>query len=42
MIASGVGYLLLHNTIVQAAAVPLPLVLIWSHQWGVTRGRRND
>jgi len=33
MIASGVGYLLLSNTLAQAAAVSLPLLLIWVVAW---------
>ena len=41
MIASGVGYLLLNNTLSQAAAVSLALLLIWVAATGVTVGRRS-
>lgn len=41
MIASGVGYLLLSNTLTQAAAVSLPLLLIWVVGTGVAVGRRT-
>lgn len=41
MIASGVGYLLLNNTVSQAAAVSLPLLLIWVAGTGATLGRRS-
>ena len=41
MIASGVGYLVLNNTLAQAAAVSLPLLLIWVAATGVTLGRRT-
>jgi hypothetical protein len=41
MIASGVGYLLLSNTLTQAAAVSLPLLLIWVVGTGVAVGRRS-
>ena len=41
MIASGVGYLVLNNTLTQAAAVSLPLLLIWVAATGVTLGRRT-
>jgi hypothetical protein len=37
--ASGVGYLLLNNAIAQAAAVALPLLMIWVAATGVTLGR---
>ena len=39
MIASGVGYLLLNNTLAQAAAVSLGLMLIWVAGTGATVGR---
>jgi hypothetical protein len=39
MIASGVGYLLLSNTLAQAAAASLALLLIWVAATGVTVGR---
>jgi hypothetical protein len=42
MIASGVGYLLLNNTLAQAAALSLPLLLIWVAATGVTLGRRSE
>jgi hypothetical protein len=42
MIASGVGYLLLSNTLSQAAAVSLPLLLIWVVATGVALGRRSE
>lgn len=41
MIASGVGYLLRSNTLTQAAAVSLPLLLIWVVGTGVAVGRRS-
>lgn len=41
MIASGVGYLLLNNTLAQAAATSLALLLIWVSATGVTLGRRG-
>jgi len=41
MIASGVGWLLLNNTLAQAAAVSLPLLLIWVVGTGVTLGRTS-
>ena len=41
MIASGVGYLVLDNTLAQAAAVSLSLLLIWVAATGVTLGRRT-
>jgi hypothetical protein len=41
MIASGVGYLVLNNTLAQAAALSLPLLLIWVAATGVTLGRRT-
>jgi hypothetical protein len=37
--ASGVGYLLLNNAIAQAAAIALPLLMIWVAATGVTLGR---
>jgi hypothetical protein len=39
MIASGVGYLLLNNTVSQAAAVSLGSLLVWVTGTGVTLGR---
>jgi hypothetical protein len=39
MTASGVGYLLLNNTLTQAAAVSLVLLLIWVAATGMTAGR---
>jgi hypothetical protein len=42
MIASGVGYLLLNNTLAQAAAMSLALLLIWVSATGVTLGRRGQ
>ncbi len=41
MIVSGVGYLLLNNTVAQAAAASLLLLLIWVAATGVTLGRRT-
>lgn len=41
MIASGVGYLVLDNTLAQAAAVSLSLLLIWVAATGMTLGRRT-
>jgi hypothetical protein len=41
MIASGVGYLLLNNTLAQAAAVSLGLLLIWVAATGITAGHRS-
>jgi hypothetical protein len=41
LIISGAGYLLLNNPLAQAAAVSLPLLLIWVAATGVTLGRRN-
>ena len=42
MIASGIGYLLLSNTLTQAAAVSLGLLLVWVAATGVTLGRRSE
>jgi hypothetical protein len=39
--ASGVGYLLLDNALAQAAAVSLPLLLIWVAATGVTLGQTS-
>jgi hypothetical protein len=39
--AAGVGYLLLNNALAQAAAVALPLLLIWVAGTGVTLGRTS-
>jgi hypothetical protein len=39
--ASGIGYLLLNDTLAQAAAVSLPLLLIWVAGAGLALGRRN-
>jgi hypothetical protein len=39
LIVSGVGYLLLNTTLAQAAAVSLPLLLIWVTGTGLTLGR---
>ena len=39
MIASGVGYLLLNNTVSQTAAVSLGLLLVWVAGTGLTLGR---
>ena len=39
--ASGVGYLLLDNALAQAAAVSLPLLLVWVAATGVTLGRTS-
>jgi hypothetical protein len=41
MIASGVGYLLLNNSLSQAAAVSLALLLVWVAATGMTLGRRS-
>ena len=41
MITSGVGYLLLNNSLAQAAAVSLALLLIWVAATGVTVGREG-
>jgi hypothetical protein len=41
MIASGVGYLSLNNTVSQAAAAALGLLLVWVAATGVTLGRRS-
>ncbi|MGH2881229.1 MAG: hypothetical protein ACRDPA_00760 [Solirubrobacteraceae bacterium] len=41
MVASGVGYLLLNNTVSQAAAVSLALLLVWVAGTGVTLGRTS-
>jgi hypothetical protein len=41
MTASGVGYLLLNNSLSQAAAVSLALLLVWVAATGVTLGRRS-
>jgi hypothetical protein len=41
LIASGAGYLLLNNPLAQAAAVSLPLLLIWVAATGLTVGHRN-
>jgi hypothetical protein len=41
MVASGVGYLLLSNTLSQAAALSLGLLLIWVVGTGVALGRRS-
>jgi hypothetical protein len=41
MTASGVGYLLLDNTLAQAAAASLALLLIWVAGTGVSLGRRS-
>jgi hypothetical protein len=41
MIASGVGCLLLNNTLAQTAAVSLGLLLIWVAATGMTVGRRG-
>ena len=40
MTASSAGYLLLNNTIAQAAALSLPLPLMWVAGTGITLGRR--
>ena len=40
--ASGIGYLLLNETLAQAAAVSLPLLLIWAAGTGVTIGREGE
>jgi hypothetical protein len=42
MVASGVGYLLLSNTLAQAAALSLGLLLIWVVGTGVALGRRSE
>jgi hypothetical protein len=42
MVASGVGYLLLSNTLSRAAAVSLGLLLIWVVGTGVALGRRSE
>jgi hypothetical protein len=42
MTASGVGYLLLNNTLALAAAVSLPLLLVWVAATGVALGRRSE
>ncbi len=39
MIASGIGYLLLSNSLAQAAAVSLALLLVWVAATGITVGR---
>ena len=39
--ASGVGYLLLNDTLAQAAAVSLPLLLVWVAGVGMALGRRS-
>lgn len=41
MTVSGVGYLLLNNTLAEAAAASLALLLIWVAGIGVTLGRRS-
>lgn len=41
MTASSVGYLLLNNTVAQAAALSLPLLLIWVAGTGLALGRRG-
>jgi hypothetical protein len=41
MVASGVGYLLLNNTVSQAAAASLGLLLVWVAGAGVTLGRTS-
>jgi hypothetical protein len=42
MIVSSLGYLLPNNTLALAAAVSLPLLLIWVAATGVTIGRRGE
>jgi hypothetical protein len=42
IITSGVGYLLLNPTLARAAAVSLPLLLIWVAATGVTLGRGGE
>lgn len=42
MTASGIGYLLLDNTLAQAAAVSLPLLLVWVGATGVIIGRTSE
>ena len=39
IITSGIGYLVLNNTLAQTAGVSLPLLLIWVAATGVTLGR---
>lgn len=41
MTTSGIGYLLLNNTVAQAAAASLGLLLIWVVATGVTLGHRS-
>ncbi len=41
MVASGVGYMVLDNTVAQAAALSLPLLLVWVAATGVTLGHRS-
>jgi hypothetical protein len=41
MTASSAGYLLLNNTVAQAAALSLPLLLIWAAGTGLALGRRG-
>jgi hypothetical protein len=41
LIASGIGYLLLNDTLAQAAATSLPLLLIWVAGAGLALGRRS-
>jgi hypothetical protein len=42
MIITGIGYLVLNNTLTQAAAVSLPLLLIWVAATGATLGRMGE